>query len=66
MGDTDSQMGDFFSLLLSEIHGAKRFIDGRVIKNGFPGDLLGDPVAKTLYSQYRGPGFNPWSGNQIP
>ena len=47
-------MGDFFSLLLSEIHGAKRFIDGRVIKNGFPGDLLGDPVAKTLYSQYMG------------
>ena len=36
---------------------------GGVIKNGFPGDFLGGPVAKTLYSQYRGPGFNPWSGN---
>ena len=55
-------MGDFFSLLLSEIHGAKRFIDGRVIKNGFPGDLLGDPVAKTLYSQYRGLSLIPGQG----
>ena len=26
---------------------------------GFPGG----PVAKTLRSQCRGPGFNPWSGN---
>ena len=25
--------------------------------------LLGGPVAKTLCSQCRGPGFNPWSGN---
>ena len=28
----------------------------------FPGDL----VAKTLHSQCRGPGFHPWSGNEIP
>lgn len=27
----------------------------------FPG-----PVAETLLPQYRRPGFNPWSGNQIP
>ena len=26
-------------------------------------DFPGGPVAKTLPSQYRGPGFNPWSGN---
>ena len=24
------------------------------------------PVAKTLCSQFRDPGSNPWSGNQIP
>ena len=29
-------------------------------------DLLGGPVAKTVSSQYRGPGFDPWSGKQIP
>ena len=29
------------------------------------GDLLGCPVDKTLCSQCRGPGFNPWSGNLI-
>ena len=26
-------------------------------------DLPGGPVAKTLHSQCRGPGFSPWSGN---
>ena len=26
-------------------------------------DFPGDPVAKTLHSQCREPGFNPWSGN---
>ena len=31
----------------------------RTIERGFPGG----PVAKTLCSQCRGPGFNPWSGN---
>ena len=29
-------------------------------------EFPGGPVAKTLYSQCRGPGFNPWSGNWIP
>ena len=29
-------------------------------------DLLGGPVAKTVSSQYRGSGFDPWSGKQIP
>ena len=29
-------------------------------------DLLGGPVAKTVSSQDRGPGFDPWSGKQIP
>ena len=27
------------------------------------GDFPEGPVAKTLSSQYRGPGFDPWSGN---
>ena len=27
------------------------------------GDFLGDPGAKTLSSQCRGPRFDPWSGN---
>ena len=31
-----------------------------------PGDFPGGPVAKTLCSQCRGPGFNPWSGKLIP
>ena len=29
-------------------------------------DFPGGPVAKTLHSQYRGPRFNPQSGNQEP
>ena len=29
-------------------------------------DLLGGPVAKTVSSQYRGSGFDPCSGKQIP
>ena len=29
-------------------------------------DFPGDPVAKTLHSQCRGPGFNLGSGNYIP
>ena len=28
-------------------------------------DFLGGPVAKTPPSQCRGPGFDPWSGNEI-
>ena len=30
------------------------------------GDFPGGPVTKTLHSQWRGPRFDPWSGNQIP
>ena len=26
-------------------------------------DFPGGPVGKTLSSRFRGPGFNPWSGN---
>ena len=29
-------------------------------------DFPGGPVAKSPPSQYRGPGFNPWSENEIP
>ena len=28
-----------------------------------PEDFPGDPVAKTPHFQYRGPGFELWSGN---
>ena len=30
------------------------------------GNFSDGPVAKTLCSQCRGPGFNPWLGNKIP
>ena len=29
-------------------------------------DFPSGPVGKTLLSQFRGPGFNPWSGNKVP
>ena len=29
-------------------------------------DFPGGSAAKALHSQYRGPGFDPWSGNKIP
>ena len=32
-------------------------------KNLKKGDFPGGPVGKTLCSQGRGPGFDPWSGN---
>jgi len=32
-------------------------------KKGSSRDFPGGSVAKTPHSQYRGPGFNPWSGN---
>ena len=38
------------------------FIDLETESRNFPGD----PMAKTLRSQFRGHGFDPWSGNQIP
>ena len=33
-----------------------------LLKNSFR-DFPGDPVAKTLCSQWTGPGFDSWSGN---
>ena len=35
-------------------------------KNKIFWDFPGEPVAKTLHSQARGTGFNPWSANKIP
>ena len=29
-------------------------------------DFPAGPVARTPHSQWRGPGIDPWSGNQIP
>ena len=40
---------------------------GNYLKNTDSGDFFpGGPVAKTLHSQCREPGFDPWSGNWIP
>ena len=40
---------------------------GTYFKNTDSGDFFpGGPVSKTLHSQCRGPGFDPWSGNWIP
>ena len=36
---------------------------GVLIRRGDEGDFPGGPVAKILFSQYRGPRFDPWSGN---
>ena len=38
----------------------------RAVKKQKRGDSPGGPVAKTLHSQRRGPGFDPWSESQIP
>ena len=35
-------------------------------ENKADGDFPGSPVAKTPCSQCRGPGFDPWPGNQMP
>ena len=37
--------------------------DGKSGKTLMEGDFPGGPVAKTLHSLFRCPGFNPWSGN---
>ena len=34
-----------------------------VLKTSIWKDFPGGPVAKTSCSQFRGPGFNPWSEN---
>ena len=59
-GQAVSEPGDYFS-----VSGAQTTcLDslGNHQKCRFQ-DFPGDPVAKTLYSQCRGPRFNPWSGN---
>ena len=37
-----------------------------VFKNGFLQDFRGEPVVKTPHFQFRGCGFDPWSGNSDP
>ena len=51
-------MGHFF-LLSSRENYIFFFILTRMLSSDFPGG----PVAKTPHSQFRGPRFNPWSGN---
>ena len=42
----------------------KGFPSGAVVKNPSTfRDFPGGTVVKTPLSQYRGPGFDPWSGN---
>ena len=43
-----------------------RGIRKRWHENKADGDFPGIPVAKTPCSQCRGPGFDPWPGNQMP
>ena len=38
-------------------------INSKWIKDLNVRDFPGGPVVKTLHSQYRGPGFDYWSGN---
>ena len=40
--------------------------DERVAKNKKSGDFPGSPVPETQHFLCGGPGFGPWSGNQIP
>ena len=42
-----------------DLNKIKTFVHERTLLKGFPGG----PVAKTLRSQCRGPGIDPWSGN---
>ena len=37
--------------------------EGALPPKNVPGGFPGDPVAETLSSWCRGPGFGPWSGN---
>ena len=39
---------------------------GGMNKTGLSRDFPGDPVVKTLRSQWRGHGYNPWLGNEGP
>ena len=43
----------------TKIQRSKKSINSKKRKRDFPGG----PKTKTLHSQCRGPGFNPWSGN---
>ena len=42
-----------------------RLLDMVTEHKKFSKDFPGCPLAKTLHSQRRGPGFNPWSGKRI-
>ena len=37
--------------------------DKKKKKNNSPRDFPSGPAVRTLHSQFRGHGFNPWSGN---
>ena len=45
---------------VSRHHGVLPQIWLGILKSGFTGDFPGDPVGKTLCSQCRGPGIDPW------
>jgi len=36
------------------------------VRGGKDGDSPDGPVTKTLHFHSRGPGFDPWSGSQVP
>ena len=41
-------------------------VESRAKEKGWRWDFPAGPVARTPHSQWRGPGIDPWSGNQIP
>ena len=50
----------------TESFGDLTFKEGRQIMKKYIFWVYGGPEARTLCSQYRVSGFNPWSGNKIP
>ena len=57
---------NLLSLSFSEYHLLKIYVFNRLLKKiikGIWGDFPSGPVAKTLCSQCREPGFDPWLGN---
>ena len=64
---------DLEGIMLSEISQTKTntmwshlYVESKTKQTKTPRDLPGGPVAETPCSQFRGPGFDPWSGNWIP
>ena len=65
-GHKESDMTDLLSMHIPSIVlllGRRKAVRDRLALQGGTGDFPGGPVARTLCSQCRGPGFDPWSRN---